>query len=115
MNLFNNNPFVPHFILLLVVVMIFVYRFNDYVIKKNYLVFVDVPCIVDQERCFDPDQGLSVLESPYKNIQISAKNKIICLEEHSCNKFSCDDLTMCQEKYCIHEEQGDGDLCFGEM
>jgi hypothetical protein len=89
-------------------------RYYDYVIKEDYLLEVHTNCDSTSEACFvvdcdneDPDCDLT----PYKKVEIVAHVAPKCLEEHTCEAFSCEGLGECYLTYCSDEVLEDGEKC----
>ena len=112
MRFFSSNFFIPFF--LIIIVVICAYRYNDYVVNKNFLLVVNTSCnTYENGRCFVSDcQGSSDCDiTPYKKITIYAKVAPVCLGEHSCQNFSCTNTNNCKTEYCLTENVSEGEIC----
>ncbi len=98
----------------LVIVLVAGMRYYDYVVKKNFLFDVAVECDPSSETCFVWDCDVNDPEcdsTPYKKVEILAQNSPKCLEEHSCENFSCDGLEECSVTTCSDETLDEGEVC----
>ncbi len=101
------------FTLALVVVTV-AYRYDQYVLHKNYIVNAQAPCDPTTEQCFvsdctPGDPGCDT--SPYEKVTMSAAEAPACLEEHSCDSFSCAGSLSCSIAYCSDDTLEDGETC----
>ena len=91
-------------------------RYYHYVDQRDFLLDVDMACDPSTEQCFvsdcSPEDNPNCDTSPYKYVEILASNAPRCLEEHSCDSFSCDpDDTTCSITYCNEETISEGETC----
>jgi hypothetical protein len=89
-------------------------RYYSYIIKKDYLLEANTTCDTATGDCFvadcnsdDPDCDLA----PYKKVEIVANEAPKCLEEHTCETFSCEGLEECSLTYCSDETIEEGERC----
>lgn len=76
---------------------------------------VGAPCNPEIEKCFvsdcssedDPECDLT----PYKKVEILAKEAPSCLEEHSCESFGCNQIKSCSITYCDNKSKEEGEIC----
>ena len=107
-------------ILLTVVLLMMVagYRFDQYVLAKNYVVSSQAPCDPTQGQCFIEqcpiDEDLCDSE-PYVKVEVLANQAPACLEEHSCTAFSCDGMASCAIEYCTPDTLEDGEACTPQL
>ena len=102
------------FIVLLIIVV--AYRYNQYVLNKNFLLEVNATCDKNIENCFlsdcEPDMGCD--PTPYKKIEIQSNQSPWCMEEHTCPSFYCKDNNTCKVTYCSATSLEDGEKCLTE-
>lgn len=102
---------------LLIVLSTIGYRYYDYFIAKNISLYAFTPCSPDIENCFISSEESAYFEfqlEPYKKIEILDKYAPTCLEEHTCENFSCDGIESCIVTYCSEETLEDGEYCYEE-
>jgi hypothetical protein len=90
------------------------YRYEEYLVKRNFIMVANVPCDPSTEACFalDCDPGDAECEAtPYKKAEILASEAPACVEEHTCESFSCDGASSCSVTYCAEDTLEDGELC----
>lgn len=74
------------------------------------------PCSPDSELCFvtnEEDAYFEFQTKPYKKIEILDKFAPICLEEHTCENFTCHNIESCIETHCSDDTLEDGESCLG--
>lgn len=100
---------------ILVLIAIVGYRYQQYVVDHNFKLKVNTSCDPTTEACFqadcDPASDAECDTSPYKKVSILAKEAPACLEEHSCEAFTCDGKASCSISYCSESEVSDGEVC----
>lgn len=90
------------------------YRYYQYMVKKNFILEVNVACDPAIENCFKAD---CVATSPdcdtttYKKVSILAHDAPKCLEEHNCEGFTCDGIASCSITSCSADTLVDGEVC----
>jgi hypothetical protein len=102
---------------LVVILVVAFYRYDQYIIARNFVVVADIACDPSAESCFvadcstqdDPDCDTT----PYKKVTILAAEAPICLEEHSCEGFVCTSAS-CTVSQCSEDELEDGEACLAE-
>ncbi|MES2225726.1 MAG: hypothetical protein V4480_02855 [Patescibacteria group bacterium] len=91
------------------------YRYDQYLVEKQYTLRVDVSCDSAAESCFaadcTPDSGPDCDPTPYKKVEIRAADAPACLEEHSCEHFSCAGIASCTLSLCSGDVLEDGEKC----
>lgn len=100
-------------IFLLVILGIFAYRYDQYLLKQNYLIDAQVPCDPSQEQCFAVDCSDDDPEcdtTPYKKVEMLAAEAPACLVEEGCEAFSCS-TESCQITFCSDDTLEDGEVC----
>lgn len=105
-----------YFFLILFFLVFFVsgYRFYQYMIAENFPVHVNTSCDPSAESCFSVSctPGDTTCDSsPYAKVIISDSDIPKCLEEHSCDRFSCGSIASCTESYCSSDTLEDGETC----
>ena len=102
------------FIFLVIILSIILYRFKDYIIDRNFDLIVNTKCSEGEKNCFKSDctPGPDCDETPYKKVQISSNGAPKCLEEHTCENFTCNEnYKKCSITYCSNETLSDGEVC----
>lgn len=108
------------FLILLGFFVIFVagHNFNRYFIQRNYSLSVFTSCDVEKFDCFvaDPEVGDPTYQSgPYSKVEIVAKFAPACLDEHTCQNFTCDGFSEgCKITYCSEDSKEEGESCSSE-
>lgn len=88
------------------------YRYYQYMVKKNFILEVNVACDPNTENCFKADcSGDGCDTSTYKKVTISAHDAPKCLEEHNCDTFTCTGISSCTMTYCSKDTLADGEVC----
>lgn len=91
------------------------YRYYDYMILKDFTMSVYAPCNQNSEDCFivteESDVFFDFQYEPYKKVEISYSVMPKCLEEHTCEEFSCGELSECSTTFCSPETQEEGEVC----
>jgi hypothetical protein len=91
------------------------YRYDQYVVQKNFLLEVNAVCNPASEACFvadcSPTDDPFCDTTPYKKVEILASEAPACLEEHTCESFSCDGIERCSITYCLDEIKEDWESC----
>ncbi|MCX6755113.1 MAG: hypothetical protein NT068_01040 [Candidatus Nomurabacteria bacterium] len=96
---------------------IFSYRYYQYIIQKNYILEVNTICNSEIENCFD-SSDLSFGQNPYKKVRVLDKYAPKCLEEHNCDSFYCPvslGKDKCEITYCSDETKVDGEGCTNKI
>jgi hypothetical protein len=110
----NRFPVIlPLFAVLILTVVGF--RYNEYVIHRNFVMDVNAPCDPSTEACFtsscSPAEDLGCPVGPYKKIEINNADAPRCLENHQCTHFACDGIASCTTTYCSSDVLADGESC----
>lgn len=97
---------------LLVVV---VYRFEEYQVAGDYLIYTTASCDATNERCFVMDCDPTDEEcdqTPYKKITVHAGSAPACALEHTCEDFVCPvEDSSCEVLLCNDDAVEDGEVC----
>jgi hypothetical protein len=109
---------ISHFALLMALLLTVLvgYRFYDYAIGKNFTIDIYTDCNPAEHSCFlleDLDMGYGIEDGPYERVSIVSKHAPACLEEHSCEDFTCEGLPeeSCTITYCSEDTVGEGEVC----
>ena len=86
---------------------IILYRYEQYVVEKNFMVFSHIPCDTATQSCFQVDcdsaEDSTCDAFAYKKITLPAREASACIYEHTCDDFRCDStsarcsITLCSE------------------
>lgn len=108
----KNTKYVLGTILILFSLLV-IYRYYQNFILKNFIIDVNTSCNPNVESCFatECEEGAECTIDPYKKVSILSKSAPKCLEEHSCQEFTCTNLNNCQITYCSDETLSDGEIC----
>lgn len=110
-----RGPVLPLLLVMLAVFTIVGFRYNQYVQERNYLLNVNTGCNTESESCFAADCSVasdpSCDPTPYEKVVISAHDAPSCLEEHSCESFSCGNIASCSISYCSKDTITEGERC----
>ncbi len=91
------------------------YRYDQYVLAKNYMMLSTASCDPAFESCFAADcEGLEETEcdtTPYAKVTVLAADAPQCLFEHSCEDFSCEGKEQCEFTYCAEDTLEEGEIC----
>jgi hypothetical protein len=101
-------------LLIFLVTVATVTRYADYVWAKNSMLTIYGPCDPETESCFLASEDMAWTElqlEPYKKIEIKERYAPACLQEHTCETFSCNDLTDCTETTCSEDTLEEGEFC----
>ncbi len=99
-------------VVLLALSIVGINRYRNYIFDRNFFIAVNVPCDVDIESCFDGSSDSSFDDHPYKKILIKANQAPTCLQEHSCEFFSCVGLNNCEEVQCSERDIVEEEFCY---
>ena len=110
------KPWHSYFLILLIIAVVVVvgYRFEQYYIARDYVVNVFTECDSTTHSCFIADQATAdpaFQTGPYEKVTITAHDVPSCLEEHTCTNFSCDGIQSCTITYCSSDVLEDGESC----
>lgn len=109
------NKILTLFVILLIVFVI-LYRFNDYIVNENHLITVFTECEKQKNNCFISTEEFASFNfqlAPYKKVEISEADAPKCLEEHSCSDFICNGINTCKITLCDDMTKSNGELCTG--
>jgi hypothetical protein len=104
-----------YFIVLITCVVVF-YRYQQYVVNKNFVLKVNTVCDTNTESCFvadcSPENDTECDVTPYKKVEILDAYAPKCLEEHNCPAFSCENSEdKCSVSYCSSDITESGEKC----
>jgi hypothetical protein len=111
----NNFNYVV-IVFILIILIVGGYRYYQYINEKNFILEVNTICDSQTESCFDASEDLSFGQNPYEKVSILAKYAPKCLEEHTCDSFSCSaglTANQCEVTYCSDDTKVDGEECTG--
>ena len=107
--------------IVLIIAILFIiigFRYEQYVVERNFMLDVNVNCIEGEKGCFvadcDPADSEDCDTTHYKKVSILASEAPKCLEEHSCEAFSCSGLHNCAVVLCNDESLEEGEVCVPE-
>lgn len=101
-------------LMLMAVVFIIWFRFDQYVVKGNFMILSTAVCDPTYQECFAADCDPSDEEcdaTPYQKVMVRANEAPACLKEHACETFSCDGLESCSVEICSSESLEEGEVC----
>ena len=100
------------------VFLIALHNYERYYVSKDYPVSVFTACDTSKNSCFmiDPELAFfSIQEGPYEKVEINASVAPACLDEHACERFSCEGIGGgCKITYCSEDVIEDGEFCYSE-
>jgi hypothetical protein len=113
----NKHPAYLLVLIILVILSVVFYRYNEYVVKKNFYIDSTISCDPSVESCFawdcSSDEDPECDDSPYKKVSMVSNIAPNCLEEHACESFSCPENSgdSCVVISCSEETLSDGEIC----
>lgn len=110
----RKNPIYLLVLIIVALIIVIVYRYDQYVIKDNFILTAAVVCDPSNEGCFvaDCDATDPACDvTPYKKVSILASEALECVQEHSCETFQCVPGTSCKITYCSEASLEDGEIC----
>lgn len=110
----RKNPVYLLVIIITALIIVIVYRYDQYVIRDNFVLTAAVVCDFSTEKCFvaDCDTEDPLCDArPYKKVSILASEAPECVQEHSCEMFQCAPGTSCEITYCSESSLEDGEIC----
>lgn len=91
------------------------YRYDQYVVQRNFIIHAAAPCDSSEGTCFvadcSPEDDETCDLTPYKKVELLANKAPACLEEHTCASFACAAIDSCTETYCDEESLEEGEVC----
>ena len=91
------------------------YRFIDYRVNENFLIFSYLDCEPSLESCFywdcTADEDPECDTSPYKKFLIPMHAAPTCVLENDCEEFECVADDGCLTILCSYEELDEGEAC----
>ncbi len=109
-----------HFLIFLAIAVLVVvgHSFLRYKVSEDFILTGAIECDIESESCFiadcspeDPECDLT----PYKKIQVDARNAPSCLYENDCENFVCVESGGCVETLCSEESHEDGEQCSSKI
>lgn len=91
------------------------YRYDQYVVQRDYLVDAAAPCDAAQQTCFVADcssqEDAECDTTPYEKVELPGRLAPSCLLENSCEAFDCSTANDCSVTYCTPDGAEDGETC----
>lgn len=104
-------------VIILIILLIGSYRYYQYMVERNFVIEVNTICDPQKDTCFSATDDLSYGQNPYEKLTLTARYVSQCLEEHTCNSFSCprvlEKSSICEVTYCSDDTKIDGEECVG--
>ncbi len=100
--------------LLVFVVLTVVFRYEEYAVRKNFILYSYASCDPASASCFQTDCDPSdemCDTTPYLKVSLPAAAADHCLLEQDCESFSCDGITGCDISYCSESTLEVGEIC----
>jgi hypothetical protein len=112
----KNNSIYLSIIVMILVIIVGAYRTYEYIVRKNFIIEVDTVCNPEINSCFSSEE-LNFGQNPYEKVKIMAKYADSCLYEHTCEQFSCGELSdeSCEITFCSDQTVIEGETCVGEI
>jgi len=111
----KTRPLYLLLLLLSAILVVIAYRYEQYVVQRNFLIDVQAPCDPASKSCFvsdcSPTDDPACDTSPYDKVEILDSEAPACLEEHTCVAFSCEGYSNCSIDYCSEDTLEDGEAC----
>lgn len=99
----------------IIVLVTVIVRYDQYVNKKDFLLFTTESCNPHLEFCFvaacSPEEDPECDITPYKKITMPADKAPSCLFEHTCENFICNPYDRCETTYCSENSIEIGEGC----
>jgi len=116
----KNTPVFLLAVSLIIIFGIVWYRYDQYVLKRNFITYAAVPCSEEEGTCFvmdcSPEEDEECDQTPYKKIELLSSEAPKCVEEHVCESFACPaDSTTCTETYCSDDTLEEGEVCYAPV
>jgi hypothetical protein len=111
----NSNTKKEIVLIIAILAIIIGFRYQQYMVQRNFTLDVNVACVAGEQGCFamdcSPEESEDCDTATYKKVNILASEAPQCLEEHSCEAFSCTGLANCSIILCDDESIEDGEMC----
>ena len=112
----KNVPTILLALSIIVILGIAWYRYDQYVVKRNFITYAAVPCSAEEGTCFvmdcSPEEDEDCDITPYKKVEVLASEAPKCIEEHMCESFTCPlGSATCTETFCADDTLEDGEAC----
>lgn len=105
-------------VLLLLCTVVIVARFEEYVVRQNYMVNSYTDCDPTKGACFvadcDPQTDSECDVTPYLKVSLPANKAPHCLFENNCEDFVCNQSDGCITVTCSNSTLGEGEICSTE-
>ncbi len=101
-------------LIIVIVLLIVGYRFEQYKVEKDFLLFTTIECSEGDTGCFTLECSGDDLEcdpTPYKKVVIQADGASSCLFEHDCVDFVCNETENCEIIICDDSSIEEGETC----
>ena len=115
----NSKRDLNYLIVAIIFIIVFVggYRYYQYMIERNFTIEVNMICDSQTKNCFTSSNDLGYGQDPYEKVTLTARYAPQCLEEHTCDSFSCPSIleksSICEVTYCSNDTKDDGEECMG--
>ncbi len=102
-------------VLILVIFLgVLAFRFEEYLIARNYTLFAHVPCDASNTVCFsnicDYESDPECTEEIFSKVQISAREAPSCVVENNCDANICSHVS-CIQLSCNSDNTEDYEKC----
>lgn len=91
------------------------YKYDQYVVKRNFIVFQQVSCDNTTEECFVADCDVANPDcdvTPYKKIEKLASNIPFCTPDTECPELTCESGEIgCTITLCSDDVVDSGEKC----
>jgi hypothetical protein len=105
---------IPKVLLISVVLLTILFRFEQYEVEREYTVYSTVPCDQTIHSCFvwdcDPSDS-ECDQTPYSKIEIAANRAPECIAEATCEDFLCNETDGCFSSQCSVDTLEEGEFC----
>lgn len=105
----------PLLLVIAALLVVVAYRYDEYVLQRDFTLVVTAPCDTSAHSCFisdcSPADNPGCVVGPYEKVKILAREAPRCLEEHSCSSFSCTAYATCSATFCTSNVLEDGESC----
>ena len=100
-------------VLVLLLVVATLARFQDYVVEEDFLVYAHIPC-QQGVTCFVTlcdDESVGCTQEAYSKAQILASRAPSCIYENDCGTYACTQDADCKIISCLGENLEEGEEC----
>lgn len=100
-------------VMLISVILAVVLRYMEYKVNNDFVIFAHTTCIDNDTSCFIAKcEDTDCVNSPYKKVRIKSNDAPICLIEHNCEAFDCNDYYNCHTIHCSDDTLESGEVCY---